>query len=209
MKKYILMALFVLSSTAMAGSASVRVEKFDLEFYMDTSKYELDFELEMACRYEKFVISDSSEYEYIYKDVPLTIKKKRVSSKKSLITVSNKENRELKIGGFFRSNKGCQTYLNFFIKSKKYSIGWANQFNRPIRLGHFVHSRVEYRKTFDIAALKNIFEDKEVSFNYKPVRSQVNVRLAFDGVSTTGMSSYLFTSTAIDSETDMPYVLRH
>lgn len=190
------------------SAATIRVNQFDLDFYLDTTAYEIDFELEMACRYEKFVISDSAQYEYIYKNVPLVIKSKKITSSKSLITVSNKNDEILKMGGLFRSNKGCQTYLHFFFKSKKYSIGWANQFDRPIRLGHFEHSRVEEHQVFDISKLKNIFEDKEVSFIFRPVRSQVNVRLGLDSVPTTGMSTYLSTTTAIDSKTSMPFALK-
>ncbi|WP_127714354.1 hypothetical protein [Halobacteriovorax sp. HLS] len=206
MKLLSLILVFILSIATQA--ASVTVEKFDLDFYLDETKYEIDFSLEMACRYEKFVISDSSEYEYITREVPLTIKKKKITNTETLVTISNKNKAFLKLDGIFRSNKQCQTYLNFFIKSKIYSIGWANQYHRPIRLGVFEHSRLEAYKVFDIDALKDIFEDKKVSFNYKESSVQFNVRLAFDGVSTTGTSTYLSTSVAKDPKTSRPYKLK-
>ena len=189
-------------------AASVTVDKFDLEFYLDETKYELDFSLEMACRYEKFVISDSSEYEYFTKKVPLKVTSKKITRNESLITVSNKSRAFLKLDGIFRSNKQCQTYLNFFIKSKIYSIGWADLYHRPIRLGVFEHSRLEDYKTFDINALKDIFENKKVSFNYKESSRQFNVRLAFDDISTTGMSTYLSSSVAKDPKTGKPFKLK-
>lgn len=207
MKTSLLVLIFLSSFNLYA--ATVTVEPFELEFTMNTKAYELDFELTMACRYEKLVWSDSSQYNYKYKEVPLKIKTKKISNNESIIIVSNKSRQTLSETGYFRSNKGCQTYLNFFVKDKLYSIGWANQFHRPIRLGVFEHSRVEVNSVFDINKLKDIFENKKVHFNYKYVGRQVNVRLAFDGVSTTGMSTYLSQSVAGNSETEMPYPLKN
>jgi hypothetical protein len=206
MKKLVL--LLCILSTHSVLAASVTVEQFNLDFLMDTSEYEVDFELTMACRYEKFVISDSSEYEYTYKKVPLKITKKKLDRNTSRVRVSNTRDQKLVLKGMFKSNKECQTYLEFFFKSKKYSVGWANQFDRPIRLGVFEHSRLAEYKTFDINALRDTFENKLVSFIYKPVSSQVNVRLGFDNLPSRGMSSYLSMSTAIDKNTNMPYRLK-
>lgn len=206
MKKLILLFGLLLSQSIFA--ASVTVEKFNLEFLLDTSEYELDFELTMACRYEKFVFSDSSQYSYTYKTVPLKITKKKLSSDTSLIRVSNPRDQKLVLNGMFKSGKQCQTYMNFFFKSKKYATGWANRLDRPIRLGVFEHSRLEEYKTFDIDSLRDTFENKKVSFFFKPVSSQVNVRLAFDDLPTRGMSTYLSTSTAKDKKTNMPFRLK-
>ena len=206
MKKLIVFISILFSQSIF--SANVTVEKFNLEFLLDTTEYELDFELRMACRYEKFVISDSSQYDYIYKTVPLKITKKKLSSDTSLIRVSNLRDQKLVLKGMFKSNKECQTYLSFFFKSKKYSIGWANRFDKPIRLGVFEHSRLAEYKTFDIDNLRDIFENKKVSFIFRPVRSHVNIRLGFDDQPTRGMSSYLMMSSAIDKTTNMPFRLQ-
>jgi len=206
MKTALVLLFLALSSSSLAASVTVRA--FDLNFTMDTKAYELDIELEMACRYEKFVFSDSSEYEYTYKKVPLKITKRKVAGSLSEITVSNLKTRKHTMTGMFKSNKECQTYLNFFVKDKRYAVGWAGQFDRPIRLGIFEHSRLAEDKYFDIDKLRDQVEDKKVSFNYKPVGRQVNVRLAFDDISTTGMSTYLSQSVAADQKTGMPYLLQ-
>ncbi|OUR95518.1 hypothetical protein A9Q84_16935 [Halobacteriovorax marinus] len=202
----LLLALFLSFSTF---SASITVEPFDLEFNMDTNAYELDFELEMACRYEKFVFSDSSQYSYTYKKVPLKITKKKISRNLSRVTVSNTSKRRLDLTGFYRSNKQCQTYLNFFVKDKIYSQGRTNSFDVPIRLGVFEHSRLADHKVFDFEKLEEVFQNKKVSFNYKYNGRRMYVRLAFDDISTTGMSTYLSTGASANPETKMPYLLKN
>jgi hypothetical protein len=207
MKFSLLFLLFIYSASSSA--ASVTINSFNLDFTMDTDAYELDFSLEMACRYEKFVISDSSQYEYIYEKVPLKITATKIAgSSLSAITVSNTQKRKLKISGYFKSGKECQTYLQFFVKDKIYATGWANQFSRPIRLGHFDHSRLAEEKTFNFNKLNDYMGNKKISFNYKATGRQINVRFAFDDVSTTSMSSYLSRSTAEDPKTGMPYLLQ-
>ena len=162
----------------------------------------------MACRYEKFVIGDSSEYEYIYEEVPLKIKTKTLTDNTELVTLSNESNRVLKLDGWFKSGKECQTLQNFFLKSKLYSIGWANQFNRPIRLGLFEHSRLEEFKVYDVPGLKDLINNKSLGFTYKPSYNQVNIRFTIDGIPLLDMSTYLRTSAYMNPGTQMPWPLR-
>jgi hypothetical protein len=206
--KLLLLLLLSITSTA-SLAASITVNPFDLKFTMNTDAYELDFSLEMACRYEKFVISDSAQYEYIYEKVPLQITVKNIAgSEESQITVSNSQKRKLKLSGYFKSGKECQTYLHFFVNDKIYASGWANRLDRPIRLGHFEHSRLAEEKIFDFNKLNDYMGNKKISFNYRSTGRQVNIRFAFDDVSTTGMSSYLSQSAAENPETQMPYRLQ-
>lgn len=188
--------------------ASVSVPKFEIYILLNTSEYELDFKLEMACRYEKFVIGDSAQYEYKTKTVPLNITKKKINDIESIVTIKNESKRILELTGFFKSNKECQTYLEFFIKSKLYSIGWANQFHRPIRLGLFKQSRREEFKNFDIKKWTDLISNKKLSFLFRPVGSQVNMSFAIDDIKAPGMSSYLRQSVAKDPRTGMPFALK-
>lgn len=207
MNKKILIFLTLLSLNSFA--ASVTVESFELPVLVNTKKYELDVSIVMACRYEKFVISDSSEYEYTYKEVPLTTSSKKQSDQLSLVTIINKENRTHKVSGLFKSNKGCQTYLNFFLVDKKYSLGWASQFHRPIRLGLLEHSVVKSDSIFNVAALADLFAYKKLSFTYRATHSNnVNVIFSLDDEPLRRMSSTFRTSVLKNELTGMPHIIK-
>lgn len=188
-------------------SASVSVMPFSFVFYAKNDSYEVDFKLKMACRYEKFIVSDSSQYEYFYEEVPLIVEQIELINGLTKFTIKNTQNRKLNLGGFFRNNKECQTIQNFFLISKKYSIGWANRFDRPIRLGLYEQSRLEQEKVFNIQKIYSKINNKELGFIYMPTGFQVNIRFGFNRVSSTGMSSYLSTTAYENKETGMPYPL--
>jgi hypothetical protein len=206
MKFFIFIMTMALSLSSF--SASITIPKFELEVLLNSDEYELDFKLEMACRYEKFIIGDSAQYEYKTEIVPLVITEKKNDLSESVFTIKNRQKRKLELTGIFRNNKECQTYLQFFIKSKLFSIGWANQFHRPIRLGFFEHSRRSEFKTFDIQKWTDLISNKKLSFLFKPVGSQVNMSFALDDIKPPGMSSYLRQSVAQDPKTGMPFLLK-
>lgn len=208
-KMKILTTLLCTFMTSLSFAASVTVPAFDIDFHLDKDAYQIDFELEMACRYEKFVISDSAQFEYTYKKVPLTIKFLETQNGLTRVRLENQSEQKHKLTGFFKSNKQCQTYMNFFLIDRKYATGWANQMDRPIRLGIFEHSRLQEEKTFDVQKLKNLIEEKKLSFNYKDVGSQINVKFAFDDIPSRSMSTYMGRSTARNPETQMPYPLQN
>ncbi len=205
MKK--LISIISLFTCSISFAASVTVNPFELEFYLESDSYEVDFELEMACRYEKFVIGDSAKFEYKFEKVPLLIEQEKMGNNLTKITLQNVSKRKLNLDGYFRSNKECQTIKRFFLKSKLYSIGWANQFHRPIRLGIYAQSRLAETKTFNIQKLVDEIGNKELGFIYRPVANQVNIRFAFDRIQSTGMSSYLMGTAYQDPSTRMPWPL--
>ncbi len=191
----------------LASAASIVVNPFEIKFLMDVDSYELDFELTMVCRYEKWEWGDSAKYEYTYKEVPLKFTKKKIKDNLWEIALINRERESLKLSGIFKSGKECQTYQNFFLVSKKYSKGWANQFHSPLRYGLFEYSRLSENKVYNENIVRDIIENKELGFVYTPHSSQVNIRLSVDGIGIEGMSSYLFGSASVNPNTGMPWPL--
>ena len=206
MNKVILITLMLFSLNGF--TASVTVAPFDLRVLVDTSHYDLEVELTMACRYEKLVISDSAEYEYKHLPVKLQIKEEKLTNGLSEVRIINSKKRILEQTEWYRSNKGCQTYFELFLKDKIYTTGFFNEFSRPIRLGFLEHSRVKEVSEFDLNWLFDTFNNKKLSFNYKNNGYSVNTRFALDDISTTELSTFLYMNVALDEETGMPYRLQ-
>lgn len=204
----IFFTFIVLISVSSSYAASITVQPFKIKFLINTNEYELDFKLQMACRYEKFVIGDSSEYEYKFKDVPLLLKAQKINSEISEITFENKVQRELEVKGFFKPNKACQTITEFFIKSKLYSIGWANQYNRAIKLGIYKQSRLSEVQYFDSKVYNDLFSYKELGFIYNNRSSQTYVKFAIDAVAYDSMSTFARIMVPLDPNTNKPYLLK-
>lgn len=196
--KYIVILALCFSSTA----ATITADAFKFSVLTNTDEYDISADLTLACRYEKFVISDSSEYEVTFKEVPL-----KITKSKNKVTFENQTQVEHEIKGYFKANKGCYAISNFVVKSKKYAVGWANQFDRPISLTIYESSKPMEYASFDANKIIDVVANKSVNFIYKAVGNQVNVKMEFGGVVYNSMSTFANASAYRKTGTNFPYPL--
>ena len=190
-------------------AAEVVLKPFEIEFEVEKDSYQLDFELKLMCRYEKWVISDSAEYEYKYQTIPLSIQK-TVRNDKEIIKLSVNKTYKLKQDEWYRSTKTCGYIQNFYLKSKKYAVGWANQYNRPIKLGFYDHSHMKEYIEYPAEKLKDQINGREVGFHYfNAGGNQISIKLAIDKKPLPGISGSIRTSAYLNPETGMPWALRN
>ncbi|WP_372654560.1 hypothetical protein [Halobacteriovorax sp.] len=204
MKVFKVFFLLLLSVNTFA--ASTTVNPFSIEFYTNKNTINVKAKLTLACRYEKVVWSDSAEYNTEYKDIDLTVSNKdqRNGLTKHTLSLTNKQ--YLEVTGIFKPTKGCKSEIRFDLNDANYSIGWANQFSRPISFSYWNFKSYSSDDTiFRPTTLRDQIEGKLLSFNYTPVSSQVNVSLLADGERVTEI---LGTNVALNKETNMPYRLK-
>ncbi len=194
------LSLLALSVSSLA--ATITAQPFKFTVLNNTKDYDISMELTLACRYEKFVISDSSQYEVFFKEVPL-----KISSKNGRTTIENQYPVEHEVTGIFKSNKSCYSISSFIVKSKKYSVGWANQFSRPISLKIYENSPAREYSEFDASELVELVADKEVKFVYKASSNQVIVKMSFDDEVYRSMSTFASTTVYRFEDTNFPHPL--
>ncbi|MFT6633250.1 MAG: hypothetical protein ACJAS4_003220 [Bacteriovoracaceae bacterium] len=205
----LIVALFAILPFSYSFGASITVEPFSVKFFLDNEAFIPDFKIQMACRYEKFVIGDSAKFEYKFEDVPLIIKETKLSNGLIELELINSKRRFLELTGYFKTNKECQTTTEFFLKSKIYSIGWANQFHRAIRLGIYKSSNLSENQSYDIQFYKDLFEDKELGFIYSGnLPTQTYVKFSIGKLPYESMSTYARMMVPLDPETKKPYLIK-
>ncbi len=203
MKKLILMILM----TSATFAASVTVPKFEIRFLLDESLYKLDFTLKMACMREKFVISDSAQYEYKTQTAEIVFKRKKLKNGLTEFIFSSPRTQKVTMRNSWYSEAECRTYENFYLVSRKYRSGYGSVDKpRAIKLGIFEHTDTETTKFFDVDGYRDLLEEKELHFVYKE-GYRVRVSFAIDGEIYDRMGFYSSTSVAADPDTGMPYEL--
>ncbi len=196
--------LLILSINTFA--ASTTVNPFSIEFYTNKDTLNIKATLTLACRYEKVVWSDSAEYNTEYKDIDLKVTNKDQRNGLTKHTLSLSKKQYLEVTGIFKPTKECKSDIKFDLNDAKYSIGWANQFSRPISFSFWNTKSYSSDDTvFRPSTLRSQIEDKVFSFKYTPVHSQVNVSLLADGENVTQI---LGTNVALNKNTNMPYRLK-
>jgi len=197
---------FVFAPTSFA--ASIEARPFEFEFTAPQDQFEAKAQLQLSCRYERFVIGDSAEYNTTRKsydlDIQTTKLDKRIRYNVSLTSTISHE-----VTGLFRPNKECAGQVKLNLNDKNYAVGWAGRVGTPIS---FLIETPSYRyneghSNLDISEVLNIIENRHVNFRYKPVPGlQVNIWVLFDGNT---HRSLLPTSAAINPDTNAPYLLQN
>jgi hypothetical protein len=197
--------LLTLLFSVSALGATTTAGPFKLNFFLQEKDAKVTAVLTQSCRYEKFVFSDSSEYNTEWKDFPLRVKESKRSSGRD-ITISLDSKKEMSVNGMFKPNKGCSSNIEVTISSTKYSIGWANRFDKAISFE--LRTKNYYKPDYtslNISLLREKLENKELSFFMKHFSNQTNTFLYFDGERDWDVFA---TTAARDSETGMPYLLK-
>jgi|GEM_PF-2088470 hypothetical protein len=208
MKYWSLITLTFILIPAIGFTASIEARPFDFEFTAPQDLLDVNAQLQLSCRYEKFVIGDSAEYNTTRKsydlDIQATNLDERVRYRISLTSTLSHE-----VRGFFRPNKECAGQLKISLNDNNYAVGWVGKVSTPISF--FVQTSAyrynEGHSSLDISEVLDVIKNRHVSFRYKPVPNlQVNIWVLFDGST---HRSLLPTSAAINPETNAPYLLHN
>lgn len=202
MKNLILICtLFVISLTAQAES--ITANPFSFELFTTQAHLDVKAELTLQCRYEKWVISDSSQYEYVFNYIPLERKVTKEGDRYHVV-FSLKQTKKTEVTGAFKPTKECSGRVDITFEDKKYSIGWANRFDKPISFLYLGKYRFERGDTkLNLSQLRADIEQKIFELRYQAYSSQVNVSLYADEVKMEGKG------VAKDDATNMPYPLNY
>ncbi|OIQ20925.1 MAG: hypothetical protein BM556_02990 [Bacteriovorax sp. MedPE-SWde] len=198
------MIILLVASIQVMGATTV-ARPFSFSFYVDQENMQIEATLHQSCRYEKMVWSDSSQYYSDYKDIPLSVVSKKKAGMTE-VTVSLDRTHKMKIEGFFKPTKGCYSNISLKVSDTKYSIGWANRFDKAIAME--VRTKQFYKKDdsqIDISLVRDTFENKVLTFFYKESVRQFNVFLYFDGERNWDVFSQ---SAAKNIKTGLPYLLK-
>lgn len=208
MKYLALFTLTFLFIQAQAFAASIEARPFQFEFTTPKELLDVKAEVELSCRYEKFVIGDSAEYNTTRKSHDLDIKTTKLDGR-TRFQISLNSSLSHKVTGLFRPSKECAGQLKLTLNDKKYAVGWAGKLKTPIS---FLIKTPAYRyneghSNLDISEVLDVIENRHVSFRYKSVPNmQVNIWVLFDGNT---HPSLFPTSAAINPKTNKPYLLQN
>lgn len=175
--KKLLVILFSLPTLA----ATTTAKPFKLNFFLNSKNVEVVAKLKQSCRYEKIVWSDSSQYEAEWKEIPLKVETVAAAGMTE-VTVSLNSTKSMSVTGIFKPTKGCYSNVEISFVDTKYSIGWANRFDKAIQFD--LRTKQFYKEDnsyLNVSVLREKLEGKELKFEYKDVKSQYNIFLYFDG----------------------------
>lgn len=203
MKKSLVMFSLILTPQIL-WAASTTVEPFSFEFTAPEGRFQVQAEVIQSCRYEKLVWGDSSEYHTETKAYELREVQEKVGTD-IRYKLSLEAKKSLKVSGMFKPTKECRSDLKLTFTDKKYAVGWAGQFSRPIS---FSYKTSEYYKDGnthpDFSSLIRTLEHQQIDFFYKNSIVQVNIWLTANGENLPVFP----VSAAINPLTKMPFQIR-
>lgn len=127
------MKIFIITILSLSNlyAASITVAPFEMNLRIEKG-YALKAELELACRYEKWVWGDSAEYETFYQaPVKLTVKEVHNGEFKE-IRLINSRSLFYEYDEFFRSNEECRASFKVVFYSLKYALGYGVNPKKPV-----------------------------------------------------------------------------
>lgn len=166
-------------------AASITVRPFKLE--MEVQKgYSVRAQMDLACRYEKFVLSDSAEYETFYQGpVTLGVKEKNTSGTDfKVVTIENKRELFYEYDNPFRYGKECRASYKVFFESDNYALGHTIRPNAPVTftLWQGFYDYQEGNQIYDLEKMRRYLDQTTYTFteDFKP-RNFVIIRILQDG----------------------------
>ena len=200
---FLLPAIIITLSLGKATAASITVSPFELEFIFEPETMMVSGELELSCRYEKIVFSDSAEWVISTKKIPLSIKISKVANDRR-VRLALKDRQYHEVKGTFRPSKECRADITLTFTDTLYAR--SNQIIRgkrePIEFKYVESQR--YLSGNNHFEAKKLFED----FSHHEIRVQ------FDDFQTF-FHTYLInrhkkldhTAVSKDPATSLPYKL--
>ena len=166
-----------------AHAASITVKPFEMEFTIDKG-YEVQGEMELSCRYEKFVWGDSAEYVTFYQE-PTQLKVNIVESTDyNTVQVKNTKNLYYEYDEFFRSNEECRASFKIFFISTKYALGHGRNPKEPVKftLWKGFYDYQEDEQIYDLRKLAKYIDNTVYSFREKSFENRhINIWILQDG----------------------------
>ena len=155
--------LFNLSSFA----ASISLSPFEMR--LDIQKgFTLAGEVELACRYEKFVFGDSAQYETFYqKPVPLDIKvESGLGSDFNRVLITNKKELYFEYDELFKFGEECRASFKVHFFSKDYSLGHTIHPEKPVTftLWKGFYDYQEGDQVYDLEKMRRYLHNTTYSF---------------------------------------------
>jgi len=175
-----LLSLLLLSFSAMA--ASVIVKPFEMELYLQKG-YKISGEIELACRYERTVWSDSAEYETFY----------QTPQKLKIVENDHGEMKKVKIihdqelyyeyDRFFRTVE-CRASFKFLFESEKYARGIGVNPYKPVSFSLWkgMYDYQEGDQYYDLRKMTKYLDNTTYTFKEVPFNdSHINIWIKQDG----------------------------
>lgn len=176
--KKILGFILFLITLGSVQAASITVYPFEMELLIQKG-YDLKGQVELACRYEKFVLGDSAQYETFTKGpVKLRIEREDEGEFKRVRLVS-KNRLYFEYDEYFKYGKECRASFKVIFYSEKYALGHTIKPKSPVSFtlwkgfydyqeGDQVYDLNKMRKYLDQTTYT--FTERTTSQNYYIIR---------------------------------------
>lgn len=182
MKHLLKLYLFLFSINSFAASVTVQPFKMEMEVQKG---YDVRGEIELACRYEKFVLSDSAEYETFYQSPKkLLINKANIEGTNlNRVTLESKQKLFFEYDNPFRYGKECRVSYKVFFESENYALGHTIRPNKPVtfKLWQGFYDYKEGDQVYDLEKMRKYLDQTTYTFTEKKTSKFIIVRILQDG----------------------------
>ncbi len=164
-------------------AASVTVPPFKLELELQVG-YQVNGEIELACRYERFVFGDSAQYETFTKaPSPLLVESSRLNGQFQKITIKNLKPLFFEYDRPFKYGKECRASYRVEFISKDYALGYGTNPLKPISfvLSKGFYDYQEGEQVWDLGKIKDYLHNTTYSFSQRATRDALIIRILQDG----------------------------
>ncbi|MBC76713.1 MAG: hypothetical protein CME64_11925 [Halobacteriovoraceae bacterium] len=174
---------FVFSLFNSALGASITVPPFEMEFLLQKD-YEVKGQIELACRYEKFVISDSAEYE-MFNGPEKKLKFEYVQEGEfNRVKLVNDKKLYFEYDKLFKWNKECRASFEVVFSSSKYALGHGYKPSKAVsfKLWKGMYDYQEGDQLYDLDKLKKYLSNTTYSFSESQINDNyLSIRIFQDG----------------------------
>lgn len=174
---------YLISSETQAASITVLPFKMTMEVQ---NGYQVKAQIDLACRYEKFVLSDSAEYEVFYQEpvqLGVSVKEDQGTGYKKVV-LENNQKLYFEYDNPFRYGKECRASYKVFFESENYALGHTIKPKNPVlfTLWQGFYDYQEGNQVYDLEKMRKYLDQTTYSFteNYSP-KDFVIIRILQDG----------------------------
>ncbi len=177
----ILSIVFTFVGSAMA--ASITVPRFEMEFLLQKN-YEVNGKISLACRYEKFVIGDSAEYETFYGPEQKLVFKVISEGDFNRVKLTNNQDLYFEYDRLFKWGKACRASFDVVFSSTKFALGHGSSPDKAVsfKLWKGTYDYEEGDQIYDLNKIGKYLDNTTYSFSETLVGDRyLSVRIFQDG----------------------------
>ena len=204
MKQNIALLLFFISllSTQKLEAASIKARPFELKFFLEQDHINVNAQLNLTCRHERWVIGDSAVWEMFHLKAPLQVTQSK-SGDLRLMKIALLDEKFLEVKGVFKPSKECKAELEIIFTDSLYASGSHAPYNsRPITLSYEHRDRYQDgHRTFDTSDLDHDINHETLGFRFQVLSQVIHVYLE------NSTRWFAHTSVTKNPETSLPYLL--